>query len=52
MFRGQPLDLDHDDNDRNTYNGLAHTTCNRSAGALRGAMLRYTAHIPRQTRVW
>lgn len=32
MLRGQPLDLDHTD-DRAAYRGMAHASCNRSAGA-------------------
>ncbi|WP_406168900.1 hypothetical protein [Streptomyces sp. NBC_00996] len=32
MLRGQSLDLDHTD-DRSGYNGMAHASCNRAAGA-------------------
>lgn len=32
MLPGQPLDLDHTD-DRTGYNGVAHASCNRRAGA-------------------
>ncbi|MFD1656984.1 hypothetical protein ACFSL4_01720 [Streptomyces caeni] len=32
MLPGQSLDLDHTD-DRSGYNGMAHASCNRAAGA-------------------
>lgn len=34
MLPGQPLDLDHTD-DRSGYQGFAHRSCNRSAGAVK-----------------
>lgn len=37
MYTGQALDLDHDD-DGVTYRGLAHASCNRSAGGRNGAL--------------
>lgn len=40
MYRGQPLDLDHHDDDPTRYRGLAHARCNRSAGATKGNQLR------------
>jgi hypothetical protein len=46
---GQAVDLDHHDNGT-TYRGLAHATCNRRAGAERGAALRrsrsYRMNLP------
>lgn len=33
MYPHQPLDLDHDDNDRSRYRGFSHASCNRAAGA-------------------
>jgi hypothetical protein len=42
MFRGDLLDLDHDE-DRRTYLGLAHQFCNRQAGARKRAALRRVA---------
>jgi hypothetical protein len=36
MLPGQPLDLDHDDENPNRYRGVAHASCNRSAGATKG----------------
>ena len=38
MYPGQPLDLDHDE--LGGYLGYAHASCNRSAGAMKGAALR------------
>ncbi len=35
IYPGQALDLDHHD-DRETYRGLAHRDCNRTAGARLG----------------
>ncbi len=35
MYHWQLLDLDHADDDRSVYLGLAHRGCNRSAGAVR-----------------
>lgn len=35
MYRGQRLDLDHDDHDRTVITGLAHASCNRRAGAVK-----------------
>lgn len=35
MTREQALDLDHDD-DRRRYRGMAHASCNRRAGAIKG----------------
>ena len=36
MSRSDEMDLDHSD-DGKTYRGLAHSTCNRSAGGAKGA---------------
>jgi hypothetical protein len=36
MLPGQPLDLDHDDDHPGRYRGVAHASCNRSAGATKG----------------
>lgn len=33
---GAPFDLDHHDHDRSRYIGVAHPSCNRSAGARKG----------------
>ncbi|NVI88243.1 hypothetical protein [Actinomadura sp. BRA 177] len=40
MYHWQLLDLDHADDDRSVYLGLAHRGCNRSAGAVRGNRMR------------
>ena len=37
MWTAENLDLDHDDDDRSRYLGLAHRSCNRAAGARKGA---------------
>ena len=37
------LDLDHNDHDPTTYRGLAHRSCNRAAGAVKGNHARGTA---------
>jgi hypothetical protein len=42
MLPGQPLDLDHDDANPNRYRGVAHSSCNRSAGATKGNQQRNT----------
>ena len=34
LLRGQPLDLDHEDNGTGNYLGFSHRSCNRRAGAL------------------
>ena len=36
MLPGQPLDLDHHD-DGKAYRGMTHRSCNRAAGARKGA---------------
>jgi hypothetical protein len=42
---GQAVDLDHHDNGHD-YRGLAHATCNRRAGAERGAVLKRARRNP------
>jgi hypothetical protein len=42
MLPGQPLDLDHDDDNPSRYRGVAHSHCNRSAGAAKGNRQRNT----------
>src|SRR4051794_29556780 len=42
MLPGQPLDLDHDDDNPAHYRGVAHSHCNRSAGAQKGNRVRNT----------
>jgi hypothetical protein len=54
MQRGQQLDLDHTD-DRAGYKGMAHATCNRSAGAVKGMAQRRAEPDPESpcvTREW
>ena len=43
-----PWDLDHSD-DRSTYNGPAHRTCNRRAGAIKGNASRQRSDQPQRT---
>lgn len=52
MVKGQPLDLDHDD-DRSGYRGFSHRSCNRQAGAIKRNSRR-PAELgePRTSRVW
>jgi Recombination endonuclease VII. len=45
MTPGQALDLDHTD-DRRGYRGMAHASCNRRAGALKGNAQRQAAPDP------
>lgn len=49
MLTGQALDLDHTD-DRRSYRGIAHATCNRRAGAILGNRRRRDAG--RTSRSW
>lgn len=42
MLSDQDLDLDHNE-DRTGYRGLAHRSCNRQAGAIKGNQLRSLA---------
>lgn len=49
MHPDQPLDLDHTD-DRTAYTGLAHRSCNRSAGATLGNQNRKPTN--RHSRSW
>lgn len=57
MYRGQALDLDHAD-DRASYHGLAHATCNRRAGGQAKAQRRkhtqrsVTPRVTPQSRAW
>ena len=50
MLPGQHLDLDHTD-DRTGYRGMAHRSCNRRAGAVKGNNLR-RARRTQVTRSW
>lgn len=55
MLPGQPLHLDHDDNDRTQYRGFSHAACNTAAGARKGNRARsqqqqYTSSAPRIVR--
>jgi hypothetical protein len=59
MYKGQALDLDHDDHDRSRYRAqpLSHASCNRAAGAAFGnKRRRRRGSIPEaptwQSRVW
>lgn len=52
MVKGQPLDLDHDD-DRSGYRGFSHRSCNRQAGAIkRNSRRRADLGEPRTSRDW
>jgi hypothetical protein len=46
LLPGQSFDLDHDDDNPRRYRGVAHSSCNRSAGATKGNRLR--SHPPRR----
>jgi hypothetical protein len=53
MLRSQAKDLDLDHNeDRTAYRGLAHATCNRSAGQAVGMARRTTTRTVLNSRVW
>lgn len=48
MYRADArnLDLDHEDYDPTRYRGLAHSVCNRRAGAVKGNQARgFARHI-------
>jgi hypothetical protein len=44
MLAGQPVHLDHDDQDPTRYLGYSHRSCNVSAGAARGNAMRAAAY--------
>lgn len=50
------LELDHDDDDRSRYRGLAHAACNRRAGGEKSQRQRAAAPLlgwpPTTTRAW
>jgi hypothetical protein len=48
MFRGQKIHLDHVPGDKTRYLGLAHASCNESAGASWGNKRRRPAPRSRQ----
>jgi hypothetical protein len=50
MFRGQALDLGHDDHDRTRYVGLEHASCNRSRAASSGNRARGRTDASTQRR--
>lgn len=51
MLRGQALDLDHTE-DRTGYLGMAHASCNRTAGAIKGGRARHRQPRFRRSRAW
>lgn len=50
MLRGQKLDLDHTD-DRTSYRGMTHASCNRAAGARKTNAARRAERDPK-SRDW
>lgn len=51
MMTKRGLELDHEDDDRTRYRGLAHAECNRRAGGEKSARLR-SAPWRRTSRDW
>jgi hypothetical protein len=49
MLHGQPLDLDHAPDGR-SYRGVAHRSCNRRAGALKGQLIQLARRQQRRRR--
>ena len=50
MLPGQALDLDHTD-DRASYRGMTHASCNRADGARKTNAIKRAKHDPR-SRDW